>query len=261
MTLKEKRNMMYNNKLVAVVKVDGKILRENSDIVYIPFGAEYSISFKNLHSADAVVDVTIDGEDVLGDSSLIIRSGEGGSIEGFMKDNRVSHKFKFIEKTSQISDYRGDNISDGMIRIAFKYAKPAINNGWITRTYPDFDFGRNVYGSSGNTDHLRSMGTLNSLKSTYSSQPDYSSVQISANVNDDGITVKGGASNQSFVTTTIGDLEAQEHVIVFQLKGETRKGKIEQPILIKTKIKCDTCGTNSQLRTKFCGNCGTSLVE
>ena len=42
--------MMYNNKLVAAIKSNGKVLREFGEEVYIPFGSEYSILIKNLHS-------------------------------------------------------------------------------------------------------------------------------------------------------------------------------------------------------------------
>lgn len=250
--------MMYNNKLVAVIKVDGKILRERGETVYIPFGAEYSISFKNLHSTDAVVDITIDGEDVLDGSSLVVRKNSDNSIEGFMKGNDVSHKFKFIEKTEQISEYRGDKISDGLIRIAFRFEKEKTvwfsSGGYYNR--PSFRDNDIRYGSSGDADWMR----LQSRSVSYDSQVS-SNVAQTEQLNDDGITVKGGQSNQSFVTTTVGALEDREHVIVFQLKGETNTGQvIKQPILVKTKVRCETCGNMSVPKHKFCGNCGTSLV-
>ncbi len=43
--------MMYKQNFVVVVKCNGKILREqDSDVVYLPFGAEYSILLKNKDS-------------------------------------------------------------------------------------------------------------------------------------------------------------------------------------------------------------------
>ena len=39
--------MMYLQKLAVAVKVNGKVLREVGDTVYIPFGSEYSILIKN----------------------------------------------------------------------------------------------------------------------------------------------------------------------------------------------------------------------
>ena len=35
--------MMYNEKLAVAIKSAGKVLREQKDMVYIPFGSEYSI--------------------------------------------------------------------------------------------------------------------------------------------------------------------------------------------------------------------------
>lgn len=239
--------MMYRNKLVAVIKVDGKILRERGETVYIPFGSEYSIHFKNLHSTDAVVDVSIDGDDVLDNSRLVVRANGENSVEGFLRGDEVSHKFKFIEKTQEISDYRGDKISDGLIRIAFQFEAPKLiypamfrNNDYYpgTTRYASFNSSA-IYGVS-------------------------SDIQISANVNkeyDEGITVKGSASDQSFENVTIGTLESQVHTIVFQLKGETTTGEVvKQPISVKTKIRCETCGKYSIPKHKFCGGCGTSLV-
>lgn len=232
--------MMYNNKLVATIKVGNKVLREQGDTVYIPFGSEYSIHFRNLNSTDVAIDVEIDGEDVLDGSSLIVRAGNGGDIEGFMRGNDVSHKFKFIEKTEQISDYRGDRVSDGIIRISFRFEKPKM---FDISGYPTGSLTRRITSGS----PTFSASNYNTLKSvSYSGE--------------DGITTKGSESNQSFNTTTIGPLERTEHVMVFNLKGETENGIIKKPVLVKTKIQCDVCGTMSKSNNKFCGNCGTSLV-
>jgi len=251
--------MMYNNKLVAVIKVNGKALRERGETVYIPFGSEYSISFKNLNSVEAVVDVTIDGENVLDDSRLVIRANGENSIEGFMRGSNVSHKFKFIEKTDEISDYRGDNISDGLIRISFQFVKPVdLRSTWYSSITIDPYLQK--YGNyTGNPDITRAIYSssveIPSSHSINTSTPD-------PNINtDDGITVKGSESNQSFVTTSVGALESQEHVVVFQLKGVSITGQvIHEPILVKTKIRCETCGKLSVPKHKFCGNCGTSIV-
>ena len=57
--------MMYQSKLVASLKANGKILREFKDTVYIPFGSEYSFLIKNLNTQRAVVNIFIDGNDVV----------------------------------------------------------------------------------------------------------------------------------------------------------------------------------------------------
>jgi hypothetical protein len=244
--------MMYNNKFVTVVKVGGKILREMDGVVYIPFGSEYEIAFKNLHTTKALLSLTIDGEDVLDGHQLIVHPNGDSKVEGFMRGNAVSHKFKFIEKTQEISDYRGDKISDGLIRVSFKFEKPKVDYPFPVFYRSPFVYRpcNDVYGAS--FDSARSV--------SYSANQPLASSSINNSVSDDGITVKGSASNQSFNTGSVGVMETAEHSMIIQLKGETSKGAIDAPILVKTKVKCDTCGRVSFAGTKFCGNCGTSMV-
>lgn len=250
--------MMYTNKFVTVVKVGGKILKELDGVVYIPFGSEYEISFKNLHTTRAKVSVTVDDQDVLDGRALVVDPNGDSSIEGFMRGNVVSHKFKFIEKTQEISDHRGDRISDGLIRVSFKFEVPKT-------VYPPY-FGSRRVGGYDNTYYGSPMGD-----GVFSSSSDnicsYSAQSVSqpqavasASVSDAGITVKGSASSQEFNTTSMGQMESVEYSMVIQLKGETGNKAIVTPILVKTKVKCDTCGRVSYAGTKFCGNCGTSLV-
>ena len=107
--------MTYNQKLVAVVKVNGKVLRDTDDVIRLPFGSEYEIYLKNLNSQRAVVNISIDGQDVLDGNRLVIDPNTEYALEGFMKDRKVRNKFKFINKTKEIADYRGDNVDDGII--------------------------------------------------------------------------------------------------------------------------------------------------
>jgi hypothetical protein len=37
--------MMYKERFIAVIKYNGKVLRERDDVVTLPFGSEYSIIF------------------------------------------------------------------------------------------------------------------------------------------------------------------------------------------------------------------------
>ena len=124
--------MVYQQKLVAVIKCNGKILREVDNTVLIPFLAEYEIFIKNLESRDAVIKISIDGEDVLDNQSIIIKANSSCSLEGFLKGNKVSNKFKFIQKTAKIQDHRGDRVDDGLVRIEYQFTKI---NQTITTTH------------------------------------------------------------------------------------------------------------------------------
>jgi hypothetical protein len=118
--------MMYNQKLVASIKVKGKILREFKDTVYIPFASEYSILLKNLHTQRAVVNVYLDGENVV-PGGLVIDPGRSVDLERWIKNGNLSegNKFKFIERTSAIEDGpRGIKQEDGLVRIEYQYEIP-----------------------------------------------------------------------------------------------------------------------------------------
>ena len=134
--------MMYQSKLVASLKANGRILREFKDTVYIPFGSEYSFLIKNLHTQRAVVNVFIDGEDVV-EGGLVVDPGQEVDLERYVKQGnlKAGNKFKFIERTSAIEEHRGVKLEDGLVRIEFQYekVKPAtIWNNQPVYTARDF---------------------------------------------------------------------------------------------------------------------------
>ena len=116
---------MYGNKLAAAIKVNGKVLREFKDTVYIPFGSEYSILVKNLNSVRTVVNIYLDGDNVV-PGGLVINPGQEIDLERWIKNGNLSegNKFKFIERTSAIEDGpRGIKLEDGLIRIEHQFEK------------------------------------------------------------------------------------------------------------------------------------------
>ena len=106
--------MVYKDQFVAVLTHNGRILRESrqgqEDVIRLPFCSEYGIRLKNLSSNRAVVSVSIDGVDVLNGSRIVLGANETHDLEGFMDGSAVKNKFKFIKKTSQIAEHRGDFI-------------------------------------------------------------------------------------------------------------------------------------------------------
>jgi len=282
---------MYEDKFVVVVKVGDKILREIDGSVRIPFGEEYSLSFKNLNSRKASVKVFIDGTDVLEGKSLIINSNEETNLERFIKNDDLynGNRFKFIQKSKEISEHRGDKIDDGIIRIEFKFEKEKPITTWaiynvpltVHRDFPQFgpmcgpvvkydNPNGYVYGTMCENHNVRSFTStvdFDTKKSTDHSDkrsgpgvPFKMTDPSTQRCVEDGITVKGSISNQGFNYGFIGELEDQSHIIILKLKGvNSNEIKISKPITIKTKIKCDTCGRTSRSDKKFCFNCGTSL--
>ncbi len=250
---------MYHEKFVVCVKVNGKILREAKDIVFLPFGTEYSILLKNLNTDRAKVRVYIDGSDVMSGCSLILDGNSECELEGFVSTcGNVTNKFKFIEKTQQISDYRGDKPEDGLIRVVYSFEVFNFSKRCFYSSEPlNYRQDYKVYSSHKTgcppPDQFYSNCNV-SLKSNNASY----SVNCCCEANSEGITVKGSSSNQSFNSASFG-LSGEEHVIILKLYGTNKEVKIEKPITTKTKIKCETCGKRTTSKNKFCPNCGTAL--
>lgn len=245
--------MMYQNKFVAVVKSRGKILRERDvGVVYLPFGEEYSLLLKNLNSQKALVKVSIDGEDVLGGNELIVRPNSNVELERFIKNSlNRGNRFKFIQKTQQIEEHRGNRIDDGIIRITYQFEKPSNNWTYITSTW---DYDSTPYGISW------SVESSNMEDSSFAVQAAATSSQATEIDCNEGITVPGSISNQKFYHGNIGELEVEEHVIILRLVGEVKNQKVQSPLAVQRKLVCDTCGKLNKNTHKYCIECGTFLT-
>jgi hypothetical protein len=271
---------MYNNKLVASLKANGKILREFKDTVYIPFGSEYSILLKNLNTTRACVNVFLDGEDVV-PGGLVIDPGREVDLERWIKNGNLSegNRFKFIERTSDIENGpRGIKLEDGLVRIEFQFEQPrpmSSYSSWISAsgstgfpnsaTYSSTSYNvngvmRGVDFSKGENMKASATAAINSVVPQSSEMHDGMATMDWMPVNDVGITVPGSKSEQKFTTVHMGAMEAQKHSIVLKLLGETPNNKpVLTPVTVKAKPKCVTCGHTNKAPSKFCSKCGTAL--
>lgn len=265
---------MYNNKLVASLKANGKILREFKDTVYIPFGSEYSFLLKNLNTKRALVNVFIDGEDMT-PGGLVINAGQEIDLERSIKNGNLTegNRFKFIERTGSIEKHRGIKLEDGLVRIEYQFElydmkyQPFFSSNILRGQTYDSHYGTTA------SDWASPMGATYSSTDTGSfrytgiraSGALLNSTNISAQTqsmpaNDVGITVPGSKSSQSFTTTTMGTLENEKHTIVLKLLGETADNKpVLQPVNVKMKPRCVTCNKLNKASAKFCTECGTAL--
>ena len=246
--------MTYYEKFIAVVKSQGKILRERGDVVTLPFGSEYSLLLKNKNSKKALVSVEIDGKSVLDNGGkFIIQPNSEFELEGFVEGVRGTNKFKFIQKTQQISDYRGDRIDDGLIRIEFTYEKEIVKRTIIEETFKNIknyeehhhhhhhhhrDYYTPWHWGTSICNNVQSSNSNNDLSQAVyacSSEPTLncgSNIKtnslgcyedLSKPVEDEGITVKGSKSFQNFNYGSIGELEESSSVIILKLRGVTEK--------------------------------------
>jgi len=280
---------MYQSKLVASLKANGKILREFKDTVYIPFGSEYSFLIKNLNTTRALVNVFIDGENVI-DGGLVLNAGQEVDLERYVKNGNLSegNRFKFIERTSAIENGpRGTKLEDGLVRIEFQFERPPIRINdlpdWQKQNiFRDIRYGNitamagstqtsfNVNGVMRNVDMSKNGAVTASAATAMVNQycadngivsnSEVHDGMATCDWNDVGITVPGSKSEQRFSTTHMGALEDEKHTIVLKLLGETPDNKpVLQPVNVKMKPKCVTCGKQNKATAKFCTECGTAL--
>ena len=254
--------MTYKDYFVVEVKHNGKILRVKDDFVSLPFGSEYSIYLKNLSSRRASVKISVDGQDVLDGQSIVIDPNTSTELEGFMKGSIAKNKFKFIQKTKEIQEHRGDRVDDGFIRVEFAYEKHIEPTYFIheIKYCSPFHWNYTNYFTGNSSDNFNlTKDKVYALNCSISDQPINSVYNSSVPVQDEGITVKGSECNQQFRYTTIGELEECQ-VIIIRLRGETDSGQqVSKPLTIDTKLICSTCGRSWKSNIKFCGNCGTFL--
>lgn len=265
--------MVYKKNFVVAVKTGGKILREQGEVVQIPFGSEYSILLKNLESVRTQAKITIDGRDVGG--WFVIQPNSSISIERFVKDHTQGNRFKFIERTEKVEEGRGIKADDGLIRVEYKKEKvwtPLYNhyyywpyyNNWpiIQPSYVYTTCGTLQGQSSGLQIQSGSLigGVTRGSSTTVSCNN--LNVQTAANVNlsksDAGITVEGSLSNQQFHSVSDFACEASE-VITLQLRGRSGKAKVQKAVTVDVKPTCVTCKKKNKANAKFCIQCGTSL--
>jgi hypothetical protein len=273
--------MMYHQKFAAAIKVNGKVLREFKDQVYVPFASEYSILLKNLNTKRAIVNVYIDGENQT-PNGLVIDAGRECTLERSIKNNNLNegNKFKFIERTGNIEKHRGIGVEDGIVRIEFEFEREPqqwwasnanqidTSGPWKTPGYDDVWLRGSTwtgqrhmptYGVAGPaTDSvLRGVGATANLNNI---QVGATTSAQNVSYNDAGITVAGSKSVQKFNTISGVYGDGNKHSIVLKLLGETPDNKpVVKEVTVKSKPKCTTCGRQNKHNAKFCTECGTSL--
>lgn len=268
---------MYSNKLAVAVKSNRKVLREFGDQVFLPFGAEYSLLIKNLNTVRALVRISIDGNEVV-DGGLIVDANSEVELERMVKTNlNEGNRFKFIERSDAVEQHRGVKLEDGIIRIEYqfedvtRYRHPVLTYVAPTYTQPywanDILVGSSISHTSSSNSVLRHAASNQITASAATAKGFEGHPGVACNdyvnvgYNDAGITVPGSVSNQKFSKVTGFKVLPEQHVMIFKLLGETPDNKaIRQPVTVKAKPKCVTCGKQNKAHAKFCSTCGTALT-
>ena len=293
---------MFKNDFIVYLRADGKVLRESKEnTVLIPFGTEYEIGLHNKSSKRAVVDIEIDGRKVTELGSVVVNANSKVSIERFIKDRDKGRKFKFVEKTAEIEEARGNRSDDGIITVSVQYERPKLDWGvFYDLDYhpgdligggryhggPSYDYTRYTFG--GSTDEktgssIRGVsrpkgdsgkvsarrltaqnfsGSVNNTSANFSHASLDSSVNETPSENTDGITVKGSKSSQSFTSVNVGALENQTTVFNVCLQGITKlKKKVLRPKTVKVKKVCDVCFMKNPHYAEYCNKCSNALDD
>ncbi len=281
---------MYSNKFVACIMVDDEVVREirkdNADLVYLPFGTDYHIRLRNLDYRRAVVSISIDGDDVLDGSRLVLEGNSTTDLKGRLdsKTNKARNAFRFIERTLAIAEHLGDHTDHGLVRVAVQFEEDVPHVEQIIKWpqipqqpwYPHNPgpwYDGIVHGQSFSYSGDCEV-TINNMQ--YSSNggeatmdanvedvdlSDLGALNATNTFNGHGITVTGGLIGQVFTTTFVRKLSSDQTVMVFKLQGKKSDEKpVVKPLLVKSKIECHTCGEKCKSGVKYCPECGTCLL-
>lgn len=281
--------MMYHQKMAVAIKTLGRVLRENKDTVYLPFGVEYQVTLKNLNTVRAIVNVYIDGENVV-PGGLVLLAGQEVDLERSIKNGNLTegNRFKFIERTQAVEKGpRGVKLEDGIVRVEYQFEqvyRPSIltNSGISSPVYggsfgsPSYNVGgvlRSADFSKGEAVKARASTAVDQyciannittssmeIHDGAATMDTFASSVKSYVSNDVGITVPGSRSDQKFQTAGWFPTEVEKHTIVLKLLGETEDNRpVTKPVTVKHKPKCQTCGKQNKATAKFCTECGTAL--
>jgi len=269
---------MYSNKFVTAIKVNGKVLREKGEQVFLPYQTEFSILLKNLNSRRVQVSVSIDGTDIAEGTQFIIDANSELEVKRFIRNGNLQsgNAFKFIPRTESVEEFRGIKSDDGIVRVEFEFEKEVIPvpnyktydiypRPW---SYPPYAPPPNPYWYHvpiGST-YLRGMAQgiggsaptgAGATLSSNSASINTFSTQSSC---DTGITVPGSEVDQKFHTVSGFIAEDVSTVMILRLVGETAENKVvKAPVTVDIKPECITCGKVNLVNSKFCSNCGTAL--
>jgi len=274
---------MYKDKFVLSVIHDEYPVREfgerENKRVALPFNSEYKIRLKNKNSKGCTARVFIDDKKATMLGDLIISAGTSVNLERFIDNSlEVGKKFKFVSLMDPNVDDPTSS-GNGIIRVEFRLAKkengikinvePFTYKPWnwddwqFTKPYKPWDCGGWKFRGSYNP-WAGSSGDLVVYNSDFHSdgsydgsvQMSFSSNFVSDNMNslEDGATIEGGHSNQSFVYS---NLDVEDFATILQLKIVGIKDSKQADKLIYQ--YCSKCGSKAKRTDRFCSECGNKL--
>lgn len=130
--------------MVVSLTANGEFLKEIHDEVYLPFNSTYEIYLKNTVAKTALVTVKVDDKLVIRD--LLVYGYTNTVVKRFHEgNNSTGHSLRFIPLTEEIKQHLGEKVSDGLLKVTWKYEDncvkidpyiPPTPNPWHTKRNP-----------------------------------------------------------------------------------------------------------------------------
>jgi hypothetical protein len=264
---------MYSNDCVLAILHNGKVLRETSGEVHLPFGSNYKIRAKNNGNGRVKVKIKVDDTYIHPENqAFVINSHSYMDLERMITNGDLNSgpKLKFVA----LSDGRVQdptNKDNGVVTVEF-YKEKYIPQPYIydqpfkpIQPFEPFEPYSGGFIHDINTTPLSHTGVSCSIN--YSSS-DMSNVSCSlgssglkskgitrSTKSSNGATVAGKKSKQKFAMTDDFDTEYFPTTLTIKMFG------LDEPKFVKdTRNKfCDTCGRKNRFKAKFCSQCGRRI--
>lgn len=249
--------------ILSLKNSSGNTLREtNYNQVYLPFNSEYKIYLKNNHNRKALASIKIDGKSIGED--IILRSYQSLDLERFILNGDLNSgkRFKFVPLSdSKVQDPTDSNNGFVEVKFTLEKEKSVIKGLFINSDFEiDNDFistGTNKYKPICDIYYSNNMSS-GSLKvdNPYIHVSNF--VSFAPPTSDQGATIEGSNSNQSFVYGSIKELEDFSITLILQILGKIEYVTVTASHTVKnTKKKyCSNCSKILRYYDKFCSRCG-----
>jgi len=257
---------MYKDKFVLGIIHNGHAVKETgyreNKVVALPFNSEYKIRLKNKNDRSCTARVFIDDKRVSELGDLIISANGTIDLERFV-DSSLDHgkRFKFVPLDHPDVDdpTSGHN---GIVRVEFRLARK--ENGIKIKTDPivwkPWDWNKPLDGAGdpvvyygGNIGPSTGGFTGESVQMNYCSNANFLSADQGSV--EDGATVEGKHSDQSFVYSSLDVVEFPTTTLQLKIVGIKDTKQADKSIY----KYCSRCGTRVKSFDRFCSTCGNRL--
>lgn len=252
---------MYLKDFVVTLEVKGQTCREfkndqGGNLIYIPFGSDYSLQFRNMRNVRALVEVKIDGTEVTA-GGLVIGAYSNAGLTGKIDGDSTKNKFRFIRKTERIKDVRGDKPMDSVVevKVTFEEDVAEMLKAWQYGSGLKPVKSAHITWQNDQSSPLRSSSQVNPQPCSLEQMGFNCSTSVEG-----GLTVPGTPTNVNYSTTSFRRSSDVTSVSFFLTGTNPESLPISQPVVTRSERICPTCRFRNPDTDRWCGDCGTCLI-